>query len=652
MAATSVQSLSVLLQRSTVDDHEEIVKACNAALKKSKRDIEVQHVKTVALLKLDRFEDAIRVIEEGGDALKQRAPLEWAYALYKVGKLDEAIELAASSAVGRGAKHVEAQAAYRAEAFHRSAEIYAALLAEEAELSQERNDLRINSRAALAQLHWTGQSSGVSEERPSREDLEAFETTYDLACGAIARGELDQGALLLRRAKELCKSSEDLAPEDKVAEILPIAVQQLYVALRLGKTEEAEQLAEGINVEEITELSTKRIAQSNLLLLPNAPSNPYLLHKQFHQTPKSTDSDKLFSFQNRTISANSHAIDLLVRKFDGVARSTEKVLSKQSAPTTSPDVNTLSVLNVAAHAQDVTPKTTLKKALPLLERRPQDVGLVLTIVQLHVTAGNVSSAISVLEAFFKLLDECISEADQDVRFNPGLVSILISLYQQQGRRHHVKTELAKAASHWQQRPHQSPSLLRAAGASLLHSSDTSDIKIASEIFAKLRETDPADYFATAGYVASHATTDPERVKSEADQLTPVQELTSGIDVVALENAGIPSTSTMAPTAPGLRRKRGADDKEPPARKRVRKSRLPKNYDPDKKPDPERWLPLRDRSSYRPPKGKKGKQRAADRTQGGIVSEKSEESSTTTAAPVSQPKQGGGSSKRKKGKGKR
>lgn len=107
---TTIQSLSALLQRSTVDDHEEVIKACNAVLKKSKGDTETQHVKVVALLKLDRFDDALRVIEDGGDALKKRASLEWSYALYKTGKLDEATRAAASSDAGRGAKHVEAQA--------------------------------------------------------------------------------------------------------------------------------------------------------------------------------------------------------------------------------------------------------------------------------------------------------------------------------------------------------------------------------------------------------------------------------------------------------------------------------------------------------------------------------------------------------------
>lgn len=104
------KSLSALLQRATIDDDEEVLQACNSVLAKSKGDQQAQHVKVVALLNLDRFEDALRVLEEGGDALKASASLEFAYALYKVGRLEEAVKAAAKSSVGRGAKHVEAQA--------------------------------------------------------------------------------------------------------------------------------------------------------------------------------------------------------------------------------------------------------------------------------------------------------------------------------------------------------------------------------------------------------------------------------------------------------------------------------------------------------------------------------------------------------------
>jgi len=103
------QSLSSLLQRATIDDHEEVLQSCNETLAKSKSDIHAQHIKVIALLKLDRYEDALRVLETGGDALKKRAGLEHAYALYKCAKLEEALEAVAGLGADRGSSHLKAQ---------------------------------------------------------------------------------------------------------------------------------------------------------------------------------------------------------------------------------------------------------------------------------------------------------------------------------------------------------------------------------------------------------------------------------------------------------------------------------------------------------------------------------------------------------------
>jgi signal recognition particle subunit SRP72 len=110
MAASNAHSISALLQKSSLDDHEEILKACNAALKKSKSDVVAQHVKAIALLKLDRFDEAVHVFESAGENLRNQAPLEYAYSLYKAGKPKEAADSATKVKDGRGARHLEAQA--------------------------------------------------------------------------------------------------------------------------------------------------------------------------------------------------------------------------------------------------------------------------------------------------------------------------------------------------------------------------------------------------------------------------------------------------------------------------------------------------------------------------------------------------------------
>lgn len=109
--SSAADSLSSLLRQSTVNDHDELLKTADASLRKSKNDVEAQHVKLVALLKLDRFEDALKVLEEGGDRLKERARLEWAYALYKGGNPAKAAEVAGQGSE-RGFRHIEAQAVW------------------------------------------------------------------------------------------------------------------------------------------------------------------------------------------------------------------------------------------------------------------------------------------------------------------------------------------------------------------------------------------------------------------------------------------------------------------------------------------------------------------------------------------------------------
>lgn len=251
MASNPTATLTSLLRGSTIEDHEEVLKAANAALKSSKGNQDVLHARVVALLKLDRFDDALRAFDEAGDKLAERCVLEKAYALYKVGKLSEAEELASGSS-RRGLKHVAAQVAYRAEKFEEAAKIYQELSSQTASIEGEENDLRINSSAADAQLEWQGNGDKIekSRKKPSREDLEAFETSYNAACGSIARGDLGQGKVLLKRARDLCEALEELSDEEKRAEVLPILVQQAYVFTKLGQIEEAEALQKTINIAE------------------------------------------------------------------------------------------------------------------------------------------------------------------------------------------------------------------------------------------------------------------------------------------------------------------------------------------------------------------------------------------------------------------
>ena len=400
----------------------------------------------------------------------------------------------------------------------------------------------------------------------------------------------------------------------------------------------------------IPDPSIEQIAQNNRMVSSTQPLNPYLAHRHFHATPPLTASAQAFEVQSRVLRSNSYVLDLSCFKYEGVASSTSNYLGRQPCPTLSSSVNTLSVINAAAHAKQQTGKLALKEILPVLKKRPNDVGLLLTVIQLHMLSGNHGSAIALFQAFLKRLEESKTAADQDVRYAPGLIATLVSLCTIQGRKAQVRSELAKAASYWRRKPRAPSSLLLAAGTALVQSTKAEDLIAASDIFDNLRKQDPTSRLATAGYIASNAVKSPNEVASDVDKLTPVARLTMGIDVAALLDAGIPAApSTLLA---GTKRKRGGDEAAKPGKKRVRRSRLPKNHDATKTADPERWLPLRDRSTYRP-KGKRGKQKAAALTQGGLgpagVEERSAVASGAGAGKVEKVPSGANKAKKKKAK---
>jgi signal recognition particle subunit SRP72 len=407
------------------------------------------------------------------------------------------------------------------------------------------------------------------------------------------------------------------------------------------------------NVYSVPEPPTRVIAQNNELASSAKSDNPFMTQRVFDSVPTLSHTEKLFEHQASILKRNRYTIDLQTLKWSGVAHSTSTIISKSPSPTISPFVNTLSVLNAAAHAHGETGKSSLKQILPQLEKRPNDVGLLLTIIQLYVLTNNPGPAIILLETFFKRLEESTASADLDVRFAPGLIALAVSLYRLSGQKSPIKTELGKAASYWRRKSKASASaLLRAAGLSLLASSKPEDSVAAGEIFSTLHTEDSSDKVAAAGLVASYATSDYSKAASEAEKLTPISRLISGIDAAALEDAGVPNILT--PAAP-ISKKRGSEgdkEKEAPAKKRkISKGKMPKDFEEGKKMDPERWLPLRDRSSYRP-KGKKGKKKALDMTQGGVVKEEESLELAGGAGTVKVEKAGGPSGKAKKKKGKK
>lgn len=118
MSATP-ESLEALLRSLSIaddePDHSEILKHANHVLKSNKNNAKAIHTRVVALLNLDRHQDALNVFDTpAGKLIEEDAIFEKAYALYKLGRLEEALETTKkgeeSGKNARAYQHIAAQA--------------------------------------------------------------------------------------------------------------------------------------------------------------------------------------------------------------------------------------------------------------------------------------------------------------------------------------------------------------------------------------------------------------------------------------------------------------------------------------------------------------------------------------------------------------
>jgi signal recognition particle subunit SRP72 len=355
-----------------------------------------------------------------------------------------------------------------------------------------------------------------------------------------------------------------------------------------------------------------------------------------------------FTYQGAAMYHNDLALDFEREKYHAVRSSTEKVLSNNDGDRISGKTIVAGYFHAASRGHRELSdgdkhsiKPLLSTAPFLLKDRPLDVGLVLVIVQFYIMMDNTAAAVDALESLLSGLEASSTPGDAAARFSPGLIAILVTLYDRQGRSSDIKSELTKVATYHRSNNSVAgmpPSLLTAMGIALLDkdessnessnesnnesSDESSDLELAHDLFTTYHSSHPDSVIAIAGLAATAKSATSVSAKL-LSKLPSIAELTAGIDAAALEAAGVAvMPDHLSPSTPGKRpgtpnpSKRPAPasaTKTPPSGKH-KKGRLSKDYDEMKTPDSERWTPVRDRTNFRP----KGKKKAGGRSLGGAL----------------------------------
>jgi len=211
--AVSNVSLSELFSRLTLaassNDFERVLSISNEMLKSSPNDARAARQKLVALIKLDKYKDALAFVEESTSLSAKDTLLERGFCLYKLGKCKEA-QMVLKEGSGRAIQHVRAQnvlfphslshsnkQAYRMEDFATAMKLYSDLEQSKGMIDHESEDLASNYSAARAQDTWT---TGIGHEK-GQEIGESYEVCFNKAYELIALGQLNEAEEALIRAE-------------------------------------------------------------------------------------------------------------------------------------------------------------------------------------------------------------------------------------------------------------------------------------------------------------------------------------------------------------------------------------------------------------------------------------------------------------------
>ncbi|KAK9465071.1 hypothetical protein V1512DRAFT_266925 [Lipomyces arxii] len=436
MPKKSSASLQELLDKLTVhaqnDEHTYVLDLANKMLRQDSTDFEAKKAKIIALIKLDRYSEALSVFD--GDSLSpSELALERAYCLYRLGKTDDANELIDSAQrnegvtefQARGLLHLKAQIAYRLEKFADSKKTYDELAQGPYMVDGEEHDSTVNTFAIQVQERWWNINPTVVEPT----DIVSHEQAFNLATLRIGEKKYKEALELLAKAKSFAQALDGLSQSELEDELNPILIQAAYAHILLGEKTEAAEILSGFDVKSISEPLIKDLVINNLLYLANIPGydsiNPHVSLRILDSVVQNKTSKSAYiEFQRRLLQKNKIAIEYRAGKESavkaGIKRHLEAFPEDQSVRLVE---FRPAVLDPFAVGGKYSSKNALAKVLKKFEHEPANIGLGFACVQLLLEAKNVDHAAHIIE---KILASGVPDY-------PGLLVVAYQVYESQGR---------------------------------------------------------------------------------------------------------------------------------------------------------------------------------------------------------------------------
>jgi len=571
----------------STEEYEKAIKVCNKLLNLDQADSTAFHCKIVAMVQAGKFQDCIKQLINSKFDLDLQ--FEAAYCHYRLNDPHKAMEIL-DGIVNPQVKHNElrAQVLYRLEQYEKCFSVYRDMIRSSDDKYE--TERKTNLSAVTAQLG--------DKAKMVVDEMDTYEQRYNAGCNYASVGDYEKAEKVLVQAEKAARNflEEDEAGEDEIQEETGIIKVQLgYVMQKQGRDKEAQTIYNQVLKNRPSDIGLVAVANNNLLTI-NRDQNIFDSKKRIKAATVEGLELKLTSAQRGAIARNNALLAMFTAQVDLCK---ELVNALDSSSVIDKDLIIAGALSKAGkHVEAV---DTLMAAPKV------DALTLLTCGQILLSAGQVEQA-----------TDTLTRIAPDWKYRVGVLSTLVTLYLAKDNRKGA-AELLKDAVEWNKKSGGAKSGLASMAVVWRKTAEfhlkSGEAKVAAESLEELQKLEPG-LSTLAQLVLAYARFDLTKALAVSKKLP---AFTAGsVDVDTLESGSwaMGAKQFKKTPRPGGEKtpKTGTDDAMlvNKKKKQKKKKRLPKNYNPNSFPDPERWLPKRERTGlkympgYRKPRKDKRK----------------------------------------------
>lgn len=604
------------------------LKVCNKILNEDPHNKKAFQCRIICLIQESKFKDALERISKNEKLTDEIGGLvfERAYCYYRLNDPQAALDLLMNQEESSDReRELLAQIQYKLEMFDKSYKIYKDLV-KNSQDDYEAERLT-NLTAAIAACQFSGRDFPVSDF-----EGDTYETVFNQACHLAACEKYEEAIEKLKLAEDLCHQTFEDEPDEAENELAAIKVQRAYALQKLGKGDEALQIYNQIIKQKPDDAQVMAVAANNVICI-NKDQNVFDSKKKLKIVMGDAPQQKLSTVQKRHVSVNHCLLNLHTNQLEPC---------KKQAITLDENNESGSDVPLLIHASALLKEKQPTKAVQLLKTRADNNGsrkIKMALAQILLLTKNTNGACKVLE-------------ELEISQKPGIISSLVTLYKANKDIDAASGVLDKAIEYYKKNDPNGSFLnelvTTAANFNMQHDSPE---KAASQL-EFIKKQNPRNQQILAQLIVAYAKFDHEKAKKLTLELPIDDGKGNDVDVKDLEaavgtfgNKYIKRATSKADQSPRIgSASKSGDRVVEKKKKKKRKTKLPKGVENPGNPDPERWLPMRERSYYRARRRNKKKDlgkgsqgvSAAQVTAAGVQLDASKSAPEAKSSPVSQP----------------